>query len=517
MDKQITKNTDNNNNILKDLPWMAIAAVSGIIFITIFCALSSPAYSNYYGNDNAFFTVMGKSVLHGKLLYTDYIDVKGPLFFFYEAFGQIFGYNRMGVYICECLCMIGTTGFLYKMCKLYDMGAGLTVLVFALFYLAYSGSIWGGNTPEEFILPFLLGTLYFGIRYLKGKNDDLKVAIFMGFTFAACIFSKMTMSATVGAVALVVIVVLISRRQFKELGLCTVYFILGMAIVTVPLFIYFGINGGLQNMLDCCFGYAFKRAVAQNYGVSSIFADLSDNSRAIYRSPALGGFLLFGFRITEKGHDKWLLLLESVLGFVFMSFGSPYIYYFIVMLPLYVHIVLMLIVDIREYVRQKGKNFWKGMLADLSFYVSILAIVLTCYAFLKSLSVHMELYSNIYNNHIYDGMVDDYNFMLDRIPEAERDDIYSVGAPMAFYEVTDTLPSNRCPSNYWYFVTVDDKLEQETFDDITNHKSKWLVTSCFYLEGINEIGDEPDALAQLVSENYVLDAYTNSGYLWRAP
>ena len=245
-----------------------LAALSGILFILYFSSWTSPLLKGSYGYDSAFFSMAGRAIVNGKVMYRDYFDIKGPVFFFWEALGQFLHTDRIGINILQFICIIAAALYLYRICEMYRLSGWQKFFVFLSVYFVYATTLWGGNSVEEYCLPLNFACLYYGIRYLKGIKREADTAFFFGLCFAVMALSKVTVAAPMCAVILVVLLDLIYRRQFLELVRCILFFLGGAAIVVAPVIVYYYTRGALWDMVNCVFTVAFARGTDYYEGFS---------------------------------------------------------------------------------------------------------------------------------------------------------------------------------------------------------------------------------------------------------
>ena len=148
-----------------------VAILSGMIFILMASSWTSPLFRGAYGYDSAFFSMMGRAILVGKVPYRDYFDIKGPAFFFLEAVGQLLHKDRMGIFLLQLIAISFVTFYLYRICKLFLLNWGHIVLIFFAFYFIYFTCLWGGNSVEEFCLPLNMVCLYYGFLYFQRSQN----------------------------------------------------------------------------------------------------------------------------------------------------------------------------------------------------------------------------------------------------------------------------------------------------------------------------------------------------------
>ena len=442
-----------------------LAALSGILFITIAATWESPIYKGAYGFDASFFSMMGRAILEGKVPYKDYFDIKGPVFFFIEAIGQFIHRDRMGVYIIECIAAAAAFVYLYKICQFYKLSVRKTFTVFAVTVFVYITTLWGGNTMEEFMLPFNYAALYYGLLFLKKRSDDLGVAFFFGIAVSVAVLSKVTTAAPVFAVILCVICYMLNKKQIKELLLCAFLFIAGFLVIAVPVVIYFYFRGALADFVNAAFVIAFKRGTDYYEGFSIKWES--------YLIICYVGFITFFTRIKYKGVEKYMLLSLSIVTFLLLHLGTPFDYYFTTILPLLSFSAILVCRDVKLLYLISGKQFRYvlnnmilmiiGIVVALMYYNGKTILKLyECYDIVKTQS-EVEVYE--YYKEIYS-----------LIPEYEYEDVFCIESGMILYEVNQVLPQNKYPVNYPYFTELYPPCKQEVLDKLYKDSPKWIVS-----------------------------------------
>ena len=317
--------------------------LSGFLFVFLFSSWTSPIFKGSYGYDSAFFSMVGRAILEGKVMYRDYFDVKGPVFFFWEAFGQLLHRDRVGVFILQCITEVSAAYFLNKICRLYKITFLQQTFVFFAVYFVYATTLWGGNCVEEYCLPLNLACIYTGLLYLKGKKKSLEPALLFGITFGICLLSKITVAAPMSAMVLVIAGYLIRNKKIKGLLQCIGLFLAGVIIVALPVIVYYFTRGALKEMYECAFQIAFKRGT-DYYESFSIKWEL-------YLTSCYVGIVYWFFRFWGKKRDcveKWVLLALIVIIFFAMHLGTPFDYYFTTTLPLVAYIAILHFTDVNS-------------------------------------------------------------------------------------------------------------------------------------------------------------------------
>ena len=128
-----------------------------LIGMILCSAYTSPLYSNYFGADSALFTLIGKGITEGKIVYKDLFDHKGPLLFFIEALGYFIG-KSTGIFIIQCTFGIINLFLLYKIWKkIRNVQNSKSVVNFLFIFCIWKRkSFWGVFASVYFTMSFFV-------------------------------------------------------------------------------------------------------------------------------------------------------------------------------------------------------------------------------------------------------------------------------------------------------------------------------------------------------------------------
>ena len=482
----------------KDLITFAVTAVFGLIFLLIFAQWNTPLYPNCYGGDSSFFHLMGQAILKGKVMYRDYVDVKGPAFFYWEALGQLLCSGRGGVFILEIVCMLPSVLLILLLCKKYELNTLSTYIVFAAFFLSYSGIIYGGNTVEEFMMPLILLSIYMASTYIKDENYSLYFpAFFYGLTFSLCTFSKITVSVPLLSALFFLFICLLRKKEYKKLTLCGLLFLGGFLLIALPIIGYFYYAGALEEMFTWVFKYAYTRSVDAAYvTATSTYLNTTSTAREIWLIPCYGGILFSLMRIKNPRATDMLLLSESFFGCVALHLGTPFYYYFITQLPVILLLSINLAGDIQKEKHIDGLfNSWSNTLITIALCINIIHT-------LHYTAMDLESYKLIFFDHAMDYVQIRDEELKSYIPESELEDVCPLGASIEFYSINNILPTYKYINNTFYLTELDESIHQEIIDTLTNDPPKWIIS-----EDITYIFPPSDPIVQLIAQKY--DAYVD--------
>lgn len=478
-----------------------ILFVASVLFLLFFALWESPFFKHWYGCDASFFSMAGRGITKGWVPYVDFFDLKGPYFFFIQALSQLIHTDRIGVWITEIPFCYASFILIYEICRLFvNIRKTLAVMIITVFI--YIGTLWGGNTLEEYMLPILFLTLFLTLKYsitYTEDNEDFDinltslpwfVPIVTGIGFGIIAFSKITVGAPIAGIVITVCITDLMKKDykavFKYLGLC----LIGVIISVAPVIIYFAYNNALSQMLYCVFEFAMKRSV-----------DFSEPFNSDWELKTIGCYFAFFFAILHPKKLKRplfiMLISMSVVTYVLLHLGVPFIYYFTTVLPVF---VLSLVIFLRMYdplVLFKSVNQFACL--------AILAVMLYYYAHVSLETINTV--TNPGNSHWYE---EDYRSALDLaklIPEADRSSVFSFSTDMTWFEANQMLPCYKYPINLQFFIDLDPRIETDLINYLNNTPPKWLVIGPSFC-------DEIPSLYEIIAEKYDCICQNDSGDLY---
>ena len=210
--------------------------------------------------DQDFFQLAGKVWAEGGVPYRDIWDQKGPFIFLINMLGWKLTGNGYGIVIVECIFLIATMWFLWLTinivnshehhltnCKLTKSRViNMLELWICVSWIAVCmpGS-W--NMTELFCLPFLAASAWLLVRSLFAYQDadrdvwriPVQWAYVHGLAFGVCFMTRLSNAVGVCAGVLVLTVLLVMRRAWKNLCTCILGFLAGVATLFIPFAVYF--------------------------------------------------------------------------------------------------------------------------------------------------------------------------------------------------------------------------------------------------------------------------------------
>lgn len=331
-----------SDNIIK-LNIQDIIVCGAIAVIFGFELATNPWSNGYPGTDSAVFLYIGKQMREGLIPYTDLFDHKGIILYFIEYLGMTISAGKFwGVWLFEIAGLILTALFILKISLLFNESKNAGYIAAFVTLFAFSGylSIEGGNVVEEYALPWITIALYICVKFFLRNTYRKWDIVGLGICFTIVLFLRQNMITVWIAFLPIIFLYLIYKKRFSELGECIFLFIVGCAIVCVPLIGYFVKNESLQRMVECYFLFNFGYSDGKN-GIVGI---LNSAAYLITKTPLGMMAVLVPFKKCMK-KPIWILnmffLLVSVL-LASMS-GRSYEHYGIMLIPALIIPVIALI------------------------------------------------------------------------------------------------------------------------------------------------------------------------------
>lgn len=327
---------------IKKPPLLLAAA---LILSALFLLTGSKSSPLYPMNDNVDLNVymtVGREMLAGQVPYRDLFEQKGPLLFMLHAFLAIFfkqGY--FGVYLLELICFALLLFYSARICRLYVKNplAPYLVMVFLGIALPLAPSFNNAGSLEEIFLFCFTQSAYFVLRALRedrplALRECLIIGLYAGFGF----WSKYTFCGFFAALALFVIIWYASRKWWRQILISAGQMLAGLAIMTLPVLLYFGLKGALKDLFQVYFIdnmtlYAKTDAPVPEKVLNALkLTTIRNKSAYTWLFWPGGAFLLFGL---YKHWRESLFILLCFWGLAITTYmSSPgYTYYGLSLAP----------------------------------------------------------------------------------------------------------------------------------------------------------------------------------------
>lgn len=469
MDKKTTSGL-----LEKRIAMMTLFVASSFVFL-LFVSWSTSIFYKYIGFDSSIFKAMGVFMDKGLTPYKDFFEHKGPIVVFLEYIGYGISRNDYNLLFLQSVFLGASISGVYKISMLHlSMDKSIAIALGSLPICSIFMSGQGGNTVEEWILPFLVWSTYCAVAFFKNSENEkkYKYSIVYGLTFAVAAFSRLTSAMPVVIIVIVIFIYLVKKKQWKTIWKNALYFVIGVLIITIPIFIWFMINGAFSEMMYDTFIFNLKYMAHKSfsYGWYKIL-----KHAARYLLPmAFAAAIQIVFIVKKK--DVWLsiiLLTQCVVSVVMQLTGALYAHYLLVWMPT---LATTLILIIRE--SESMKYLAKG-------FVTLLVIVCVgtnIIAFNKYFTVQRE------ESKIVENRADDFTDIINK----KVKDVVAINTHPYIYLYLDIVPCYKYFHSQDRHSSYDSKVYKEWWKEVESGKADYLV-----FDAINEYPKNKS-----VDENY---------------
>lgn len=552
----------NKENIFQNLILWILSFVSSVLFLLFYSIATSPLTS-YYGEDSAFYAMVGAAMKHGMLPYRDFYEMKGPYMFWIEYFGQLISEGRFGTFCIQTINMTLTIGIILCIVnlllkkktvkKIQRFVIYICSVLFSLLIISFTFE--GGNLTEEFSYPVMVLCLYLCMRYFDDQDHSpvsdhpLKIGFIYGMAFGFFAFVRIINAAFLGAVLLTIVIYLIFKKNWKNILQNAVVFIAGVIVAILPACIWALMQGILKDMIRQVFVLAFSYSTELNTADRFMLV-----KNFVWPMIVIGMVSIFLYFTGSK--KKWPLLLLSVSSAVILliavSMGDGYLHYFSLQLPNAVLALYFLIgtclgnceTDInnqnynKESIQKKNlgntkkepqKNDEENVLekiekdhqdnSDKNKTLHIIRIVLSvCIVILaicmqkdvirdKTLAVANYTIQSVRQGNPDEGDVAYIQDVMGQIPDEEKDSVYlyGFGSCSQWYAKAGIFPPNKYCDWQPHWIILYPEIKDELLDYIGSRYAKWIV-----LPNGGEIW--PDEIKNSIYENYT-EFFVNDYYI----
>ncbi len=231
------------------------ALLSSVLVLGI-CSKCSPIYPfNDWVDANCFMTV-GKSILQGLVPYKDLVEQKGPLLYIIHAIASLISDTSfVGMYFFEVLFAVIFLFLQGKILDLYNSRKNSYIWLPVIGAIVYSQRAFcHGNSSEEMCLPILTYALYVGLKAIKeNRLPSKKEFLFIGLTSACMLWIKFSMLGFYIGWFLFFFGFAVRKKIVREFWLGILRICLGIFIVSLPILLYFLLNGAISDLFTAYF------------------------------------------------------------------------------------------------------------------------------------------------------------------------------------------------------------------------------------------------------------------------
>ncbi|EOS20473.1 hypothetical protein C804_06318 [Lachnospiraceae bacterium A4] len=402
------------------------------------------------GIDESVFETMGYLMTKGYIPYRDSFDHKGPLLYIINWLGMQISYYR-GIWIIELIVITSTFFILYKITRLVcgRLGGCFSMFVISsslLFYLD------GGNLVEEYAMPFIAVSVYFFLDYFLNQKISIYRLIICGFSFGAVLLLRANMISVWICFCIAVFIQLISNKQYKKIIEFILWFLSGMMLILLPVFIWLALNHAFKDFWNDYI--IFNKMYVSNSVRATLLNKFNSFQYFLNNVLIIGSTVMTVYLCRlKRGYCDiaYLICLMVTLPLISMS-GMSYAHYGMVLVPLMAYPIANFI--------SSGKLYEKN--AGISIVIIWLLINYTITPFGTAVSHLIENYINR-NIDQRNGIYDIVELIENNTDEQDKITVW--GNWNIIYLLSKRMPASKY-SYQFPIAEVDESIYEEYFNDL---------------------------------------------------
>ena len=380
---------------------ITISLVISFILVTLSC--SSFIHDKILLYDSAVFQLIGRMWADGYIPYKDIWELKGPAIFVPNALAFLLFRSSIGLYFIEIANFTITFFFVLKtyLLEFNKRNAYLLTFVTAFYYSVH----YTGNSVAEYFLPLLSFSFYLLYKYIYSKKDDTPFifpplyAFVFGLSFGYCLMSRLTNAVGICAVALVLTIMIIKSKEWKNLTNCIITFFLGFLIITIPFFWYFYANDALEPMWYGTFLFGLEYSgnsgfdILSAHGIRHIFLRLANCYILIFVS------ILVILHNKQRKYVGIMWLTVAVLSTLMFLRLNSFAHYYQITLPY----TIIIFIELNQLLKQTSNTYYTKLKRGIIFYLLLLGTI----GAVNDIKNHYTIFHNYKNEElaVYDKIV----------------------------------------------------------------------------------------------------------------
>ena len=338
--------------------WLIYGICLGItLFFMFFFSVNSPIYTFNTHCDYNWYLTMGRGIVAGKVPYRDLFEQKGPITYFVFAFASLFPQPGWVICLIESVCISIFLYFAYRIArKFLSPWLSLAVIPLTMMLLSTFYCGLGATRVEEFCLPIFAYALLCFLDFLMDRRPATwRRSLALGICLGILFWVKFSMWEFFLMPMLIWLVINLVHRNFLVILRTGLIMLAGVLLVTLPVLIYFAVNGALDALWEVYFQINIGTYNGDVKGLSESKLQMRSwlNSVSIlFISPYFFVFFVWGivcFAVQYwRQKSGWLMLIAVIPTWIMIGFFCGYPYYY---MPLYAYALLGVIYAIKAVTR----------------------------------------------------------------------------------------------------------------------------------------------------------------------
>lgn len=304
-----------------------------------------PGGTGMSGIDSSIFIYIGESMKNGKIPYKDIFDHKGILLYIIEFISITIFNGKIGIWILELIFMYINFLIIWKTVKLFSTNNMLAFFTIIISFIPFKIFYQEGNLVEEWALPFIFMILYMSLKYLKEKRTENIIDWWMwtaiGFATGAILWLRPNMIIVTIVFIGIIGIDLLIKKQLKNIFKCVLYFISGILIISMPIFIYLICNNAFKHCINSYLLFNFSYVGDKGNVGTIIETTIKFWSTTILSSISFIICIIGMLKNNKKSNEFFILMINAIFiicTYILISIsGRSYAHYEMICIPTYIY------------------------------------------------------------------------------------------------------------------------------------------------------------------------------------
>lgn len=230
-----------------------------IVFIGIFIlrafTLQGPAY-DLCAEDNSIYTIIGREVLNGKVLYRDIVDQKGIYIFLVYALANLISEtSQVGMYIIFTSLMCIVIGYLYNTIRMkIGLLESMISTYFIVLMLCWTPVMTFNGYNEDFIMLCYLVSVTALYRHFDERYINYKIMLLHGILCGIILNMKPNYVIFYVPIAIHLLITTIKDKNYIVLRNNIISGLSGILLANIPMLVYTISNNCFMDMIHELYG-----------------------------------------------------------------------------------------------------------------------------------------------------------------------------------------------------------------------------------------------------------------------
>ncbi len=448
------------------------------IALKFFMSMYSIRFSEVYtDNDGAIYYIIGKAIMHGKVLYKDIFDHKTPYVFFANAAASLLEKNHLGLFILEITILFITLLYTYKFAKFFTTKFRSILCAFSFGIILNIPQItFSYSRTEEYAIAFMMVALFLFSKYyflndINSHNSNeianaianslntyllypmFFIGILAGFTFMTNIRSMILFVPF----AISLMIKCITEKKYLQVLKLFFAGIIGVVISLIPYIIYMILTDSVKDAYYAIFTFNFNylnSAINDKNDFAATVLKFIKEQMTVYVVTFVSFIALLKLKFNK--YLKLAVISSFIIAFIYITFSKrPYPYYLVIFTPYFLALYFIVLNAFDKCHLFNSHNKSGKILLTQNIKIVLCFVMFVLIGILIS---YKGLDNRYKNNLLRSGRI---NRVIDNFYKNKSDlKVLSYGFFPELYVFTHTIPKYK----YFMIPNVAYKVDRTAYD-----------------------------------------------------